>query len=102
MTETDNRIGTLKPDGTIEQWPRLNLNGVSYSKPATRLRLDATHFVVLPIGGYDRSLVQALKASLAQVPVPENASQETVEGIEASVADPDNEGEEPVSSRRRK
>lgn len=44
----DPRIGTIQ-ENKSRTWPELNIEGAPYTRPATTVNLDKTHFVVLPV-----------------------------------------------------
>lgn len=61
MTEKDLRIGTLKEDGTLLEWPRYNIVGAQYQPPANRQDIGGGRFVVIPAGFTRWELVDVLK-----------------------------------------
>lgn len=62
----DERIGLYNDNGSIVQWPSVDVIGGSYNRPPTTHNLDAQHFVVLPAGFDDWALLDELRTGLAQ------------------------------------
>ena len=60
----DNRIGTFNADGSVKNFPAVNIVGQPYEKPANIVGLDAARFVVIPINYVDNGEVESLRASL--------------------------------------
>jgi hypothetical protein len=76
----DKRIGTYSADGQIETWPQTDINGATYSRPATLHNLDAARFVVLPTGFNEWDTIAALKAELDGTPPAPPAPETTGAG----------------------
>lgn len=55
----DERIGVRNEAGAVIQWPAVDINGAAYTRPATTLALDSTHFVVIPVNGVINDTVVA-------------------------------------------
>lgn len=66
----DKRIGLYNEDGSVAQWPEVDVQGSGYSRPATTHNLDTRHFVVLPAGFDNAALLDELRAGLAPVEPP--------------------------------
>jgi hypothetical protein len=76
----DPRIGTLNPDGSVEEYPAVDVNGREYTRPvAGTHRLDTTHFVVLPFNFSNRVLIEEVKAVLVAELAAANADTPTEE-----------------------
>lgn len=92
----DNRIGTLDTEGHVLTWPERTIMGGEYSRTsATRHRLDATHFVILPTGFRRWALVDELKRSLGNMPTdPQDVP--TIMDVQAG------EFDEPTGKKRNK
>lgn len=50
MADEKNKFGTLNADGSIAEWPEVDLNGQTYERPnATRAGVGGDRFVVVPM-----------------------------------------------------
>lgn len=62
----DSRIGLKDEKGAVIQWPEIDITWAAYSRPATMVSLDATHFVIVPAHYANETMIEALRASLKQ------------------------------------
>lgn len=60
----DSRIGLKDEKGAVIQWPEIDITWAAYSRPATMVSLDATHFVIVPAHYANETMIEALRASL--------------------------------------
>ena len=112
----DNRIGTINADGS-RTWPKVDILGQAYEKPASTVDLDAARFVVIPINFNQPALIEELKAAYQQPDEVILAAPQEVEigvpSIEAYLTEPtfpevsdeiypDVPGEAPPSTTKRK
>lgn len=66
---TDERIGTTNADGS-KSYPKVDINGASYSKPATTAGIGGGRFVVVPVGFKDFDMLEEFKPKPVAKPKP--------------------------------